>query len=368
VNVLIHGAVNGDNFGDCLFANIFYNYLKSCRDISPYFWRNKKFGISNFLSQELDYDHTANSVKLKNMDALVYMSGGYFGEREKGIRHTIRRFLRYVKIGLLFAVRKKPIFIVGVGVGPIYSKFLRYFVGYIFKRSNLIIVRDSKSKNYIQKYNFKCKPIVSADTALALHKSYGDDNSMNSSIFHGIKNKTIFLHVDSTYEVQKFYCQNIIPEVEKIVKTFNYDLILGYDGGSDKDVKQSTIWNYITVNKIAFDYQSTRQLVNLLKNVNLIITPKLHVGIVGALFSKSVISFPLHPEKTKRFYYQINASDRCIPLYETSRSSVKTVLNYFHNKPLHLPQNIINKAEKNMCLLSNALSEIINEEESETYN
>src|SRR5690606_12928160 len=48
-------------------------------------------------------------------------------------------------------------------------------------------------------------------------------------------------------------------------------------------------------------------LINLL---DLVITTKLHVGIVAVALATPVLAFPYHPKVT-RFYDQIQASDRC---------------------------------------------------------
>lgn len=63
-----------------------------------------------------------------------------------------------------------------------------------------------------------------------------------------------------------------------------------------KLVCEDNVYWYESRYKQLVPYGYPTQLCNILNEMDLIITPKLHVGIVGATLSKSVISFSIHAQ------------------------------------------------------------------------
>jgi len=88
--------------------------------------------------------------------------------------------------------------------------------------------------------------------------------------------------------------------------------------------------------------------------VDLIITPKLHVGIVGAALGKSVLSFPYHIHKIKRYYRQIGEEDRCVLLKDITESVAYDKLIKYCSIPITVNDSFRDLAQKNL----NALEEL----------
>ena len=131
-------------------------------------------------------------------------------------------------------------------------------------------------------------------------------------------------------------------------------MIIDYsDLQSFKAIKCSTVYNY--------QYTSAWQLCSLLNRCDLIITAKLHVGIVGSSLGKSCISFPIHAYKTKRFYEQINEDGRCIMLDRANKEVVYQQLLTYYQRPILIPQNLRRLAAENLHIIDQVISSIKDE-------
>ncbi len=120
MNVMLHGATNQSNYGDYLFAELFFNTLKG-KGVQVEFYSHPEYGISDFYARNLGYKPKPCTFKelVKKCDAFVFFSGGYFVEpRKKGIRSEIKRIQHYLYPAIAFMKAGKPIYILGVGAGP----------------------------------------------------------------------------------------------------------------------------------------------------------------------------------------------------------------------------------------------------------
>lgn len=59
-----------------------------------------------------------------------------------------------------------------------------------------------------------------------------------------------------------------------------------------------------------YEYKSPWELLSVINSAQVVVTDKLHVGIVSVNLGKNVVSLPLH-SKTPRFYKQIGRLDSC---------------------------------------------------------
>ena len=104
-------------------------------------------------------------------------------------------------------------------------------------------------------------------------------------------------------------------------------------------------------------YEDHQLLTALISEMDSVATNKLHVGIVSAAVGTSVVSFPFH-NKTLRFYKQIEAEQRCIPLKFVERGDIKRQIErYLLNDDTNslVPGIVRNLAENNRQLLRDFL-------------
>ena len=358
LDVLIHGAINSSNFGDVLFAHIFYDTLKNNFNINPCFLTEGRYGISEFNRKELNYWKNTPLIRSYEADALVYMSGGYFGDDKKSIKAYLRRYIRYFALGVKFVHMKKPIIIIGVGGGPLYGKMCLHSAKKIMNHASVITVRDAQTRDYFVN-NGVIKPIlITADTALTIKSDTIPDLdvSIKDEIRKKIgKRKVLFLHLPNTVDGDRLVLEKIVPAVNLFIENNkNYGVVLGRDCRVEDDISVTNCYRKInTEYKYPYEYNSAYQLCALLDNMDLIVTPKLHVGIVGSAFGKSVVSFPLHSCKTKRFYQQIGESARCVQMSDASVEVIYEMMERFKGQKISIPTEVKDMAEKNIEILKN---------------
>ena len=145
MNVIIHGAVNSSNFGDCLYAQIYNEYVKELNSgINVFFWGNRRFGASNHLKKISEINTTKHMAQ---MDALIYMPGGYFSEGSNLYR-ILKQYIRFFRIGENFIKDRKAILISGVGGEYTQNSFLRKKMCCIMNSAQLITTRNDKTADF----------------------------------------------------------------------------------------------------------------------------------------------------------------------------------------------------------------------------
>lgn len=361
MKIILHGATNGSNFGDYLFADIFWHTLLSCnKDGKTLFFEFPRYGFGRFFRKELGYTHKQTIGDVFNGDMLVYFSGGYFGQRTSSLKESIKRLIRYMPIGIVFALRRKPILMLGVGGGPITNKLLRSAICWLMNRAAIVTVRDEETANYFKSYGVKKEIKVTSDTAQVITPDSLPplDDAVKDSIKKSFAGKKIiFLHALGGDRGDKLFCEKIIPPLNSFLARHpEYGVILGYDEIYAKSIEHLNIKTKLACKTVyCYDYRHPWQLCSLLKEVDMIITAKLHVGIVSAALSKSVVSFPVHSEKTKRYYRQIGEPERCMPLRDTTPVIIENMLECLHDKKISLPDPIIRAAKENLYILEDTI-------------
>ena len=354
--ILIHGAVDSSNFGDVLFVHIFYENLKTIDNLEVNFLGEGKYSISEFNRKELNYKKKITWNEAIKHDVLIYMSGGYFGDDDKSFKKSIKRYVRYFRLGLKFANRNKPIFIIGVGGAPLYGKICSYAVKKIIKKSNYISVRDKYTMDFFSQYIKLEKINLTADTALSIRKKDIPDlnNDIKKQINTKLEDKKIILmHLPGTRTGDEEVLKKIIPSLNRFLNNNkDFGVIVCNDFLNIEDISKNICYNEIeTQYKYAYNYYSAYQLCSLINYSDYIITAKLHVGIIGSSFGKSVLSIPLHSSKTTRFYEQIGESDRCVHMNDITPEMLDIMFEKYKNKRIKISKEIIKQAKENVEIL-----------------
>jgi polysaccharide pyruvyl transferase WcaK-like protein len=365
MKVILHGATGGSNYGDYLFAELFYKTVENNnKQGENLFFEFSRFGFSSYFRKELQYKHKQTFRDLKEADLMVLFSGGYFGERNNTLKENTFRFMRYVPVSTWFILRKKPIIISGVGGGPITNPLLRKSMTFIMKNAELVSVRDEETKAYYSHYGVDSKKmIVTSDTAQVIDAESLDalDKSVENNFKSSLSNKKIiFLHIYGKDDVDQNIKNKIVPALNEFLKeNKEFGVVVGCDWKSKIAFEKHPIFSALeTNNKTYYEYTSPNQFSAFLNHVDLILTPKLHVGILGSTFSKSVLSFPMHKEKTLRYYKQIEEEDRCLPLDGISSEEFRKALTIFSDKKINLPDSIKEAANYNLEMVKDKILEI----------
>lgn len=346
MKILIHGATNGSNFGDCLFAHIFYEALNDYGDVD--FLRISKFGLCKYLENEI-VSYTPKFRSYKDADCLVYMSGGYFGDTTNSWRESIKRYFRYFRVAKYFIQKKKPIYICGVGGGPVNNNFLRKKMVEIMNAAKYVSVRDTETAEYFKVHGVTNEIHVTTDSALSIGKRNLPELDISLKELVADK-RNIFFHVYGSNESNKELALKILPALNIYISEHpnQYRVFVGSDNVTKQKISDLDIYKDLCADKVAVDYSATWDFCSLLKNMDSAITVKLHVGIVASLFNKSVISFPKHINKTKRYYKQIGYSERCKLLRECQVDDVYKMINRFIDQPMSIDLHLIEKSNINL--------------------
>ncbi len=359
---MLHGATMGTNFGDFVFAKLFYDRVNELnKDGETYFYESK-FAMSDFFKKRLKYEFVYSRNSLLKSDALVYISGGYFGERKNSLKESILRFLRYMVVGLFFVFKKKPIAIIGVGAGPLSNRFLKLCCKKIFNHASVITVRDKESKDYLKEYGVTNDIIVTTDSAQVL--SHFDFSIDIKQWIEGefVSEKYLFLHISLSQNANNLIIDKIVRPLNIFLKKHpEYGVVVGCDQYSKSSKEElRRVKNCLKCDNILlYNYDNPFSLCSVLNKMDFIITTKLHVGIIGATYSKSVISISGHSEKILRYYKQINQINRAIKLSKCSDEMVLKLIEKYHNIPISIDSKIYDLAVLNFDLLSNFINKVV---------
>lgn len=358
MSIIVHGATHTTNFGDVLFAYLFY---QTCIDLGcdVEFLNLPKFRVSEFCKNELNYKNEHHFLKQLKSDGLIMMSGGYLGDDKVSMKNSLKRYLHYILPARLFEMRNRPVFFIGVGGGPLNSRALRKACVRVLNKASYVSVRDIETKNYFLEYGVKKEIVVTTDTAQIIDSRFTNEHGIALGDLHFDENrKYIFYHVVNKSVEDRKMADTISLALNRFLEEHEeYDVIIG----CDEKANASNLLSYVSVNderKQAFEYGSVFQLCCLLDKVHFVITPKLHVGIVSASLGKSVISFPIHREKTERYYRQIGEQDRSVHLNSITEEIAFQQMEKYYEKPITLDQSVKKMAEDNLASVRNIVMNI----------
>lgn len=337
--IALHGAYFIDNFGDALFMELFKSWIEDDVEVVVPFACEK-------IRKELKFSEKKGIKALMNSSGVIFTGGGYFGERKyKRLKWNIRFMIYHGFLGCALRLLKKPYIIVGVGAGPITNIFIRKIIGFILAGAQKISVRDIQSYEFIKTLKINMDKVeVTTDSALLYDTDELKKNSCSLS-------KKILIHLDKAPSQSKkmtlllegireyYFGKNV--EIYLITDTVDSkNQLLFIEEGKQIFEGMSLNVNY---------YNSPKEMVKFLSEMNLIITTKLHIGILGVKLKKNVLSFSNHI-KIQRFYQQINKEDRCLKIEDLTSEKLRIKLeeySVFKDDKIVLDEEIMRKAYKN---------------------
>lgn len=354
INVLIHGATNwgSSNFGDVIYADQVARFVLDRLNVASV----QMAEPSDFVAKVAPYA-TSNGLTVSNSDALVYIPGGYFGEgHAAGLLDNSIHFLRFFPVGLRAAMRKTPIAIIGVGAGPIRSSLLKTPIRIICSHAETIVVRDTESRLALERLGVS-NVIESFDPILSINlESCRKQNEQFRKLRRGNPDKkTLFVHFNHSELATHVFGD----AAASFLKTHpDYMIVTSFDQQfKNPEERMARFFDYVP-DAIAIDYSNPYELIDVLKECNLVLTCKLHVGVVAAMYQKSVICAAEHPEKSQRFYDAIGEHERCVSLYESGASKVKELLDRYEGAPTVIPGELYKKASLSWEMLGSFLDSI----------
>ncbi|MGI2095260.1 polysaccharide pyruvyl transferase family protein [Shewanella oncorhynchi] len=348
--IAIIGAYNVPNFGDQLLLKVFIDKLStidpSLRFIVPF--------CGDSIEQLENVDYGGGYVALEKADMAIFGGGGFFGETPKykgevkqfgnildknadfwffkavglsrflgngrPLRVSTLSFFNYFKISNFCKKKNIDSFILGTGFGPVTTSIGNYLLKRIVNNAKLVFLRDQESVDF------------------ATECCGGNDINLTSDIVLSLINENIVKPKKKTLDRIGLHLGQLTSEKEiDVVRTLctylseqNYSVTMVMDNFDETELLISK--------KIADQYSfklkeynnSISDFIESYVDLDIVITTKLHAGILGYTAGVVPISLPAHP-KSKRFYDQIGMSDHCLELSKIGVINCIELLKSFNN-------------------------------------
>lgn len=363
-SVLLQGYLAGSNFGDILVAHLFYAHCKALPFREVDFLQFRYYGIGDFCRKELGYAERKSFWECLRHDAFILISGGYLWDHRTYMTAR-QRFFWFFFFPLIYQLMGKPVYVLGGGGGVVLTPWLRKAMVHVLNKAKVVYVRDAATKDIFTGYGVGEHMKVTADTALAITPAMLPQFEKKAELeARAGGRKKMFFHVFEGNPQNRLLCKNVMPAILEFLKSHKeYMLIISGDNtkvyqpkiqDSMNTMRQQFIEEGIDV--YDYTYHDCWQLCALLNEVDCIVTPKLHVGVVGVALGKSVIAFPVHPEKTDHFYQMIGHSERCCNMAKLEPSRAKEMIDQFHNVPVVISEELREKAKQNLSVIDSLVN------------
>lgn len=357
--IALHGSYYHENFGDMLLIDIMAKWIKEHNQQNEVLLPHAPQKTTEVLNVE-----GRGFSSLYKANALIYGGGGYLGEPPSkkymwGFRSTMRHF----PASKLMKLQKKPYSVIGTGVGPLTNPIAKNAFANLCKGAEVLGVRDIESKNFLIDYGINENKIIqTSDIVMQMNKKDIEEKYFEEA-YLDLKElkKPIKIGVHIGHNSFKKGTTHIKEEIIEIAKNNNdIGIVLLCDGsGSPPEVVQE-IKKELPSQSIIVSYKNHWYFSALLGSMSLVITTKLHVGITATALGRTAISFPAH-SKTPRFYKEINALDRCIPLNRLKKYEAGNLIKKHikENKyEFKAPNEVLERANKNKEILNSFLEKV----------
>jgi len=355
MKVMLNGATAGSNFGDFIFSKMFQAAVGGKVGKDNVYWYQTWLTYSDFYREHLN---NSNTCDFSDIDALVYISGGYFCGNDKTLKDYVIRYLNYFAIGMKCLRKGIPYAVIGVEAAHSKSRLIEKVQKRILTGARVVTVRNMDSYQVAKAYGAE-RLICTADSVFAMDDSMYRDEAVPPEIAACTK-KLLFLHVNpqiaQNYEIES----KIVPIINDFLTHHReYSVLVAADQANENqaDAIRHTA-GLLTSDVKTYTYENPLALCKVISLCDTVVTTKLHVGIVGMKLSKSVISFSGHVEKISRLYEQMGESGRTAPLQSLTHDKGLSMLETYYDKPIHVSDQIIDAAKRNFDILDRFLNEV----------
>ena len=355
--VMLQGYICNANFGDNLHASLFYDRCLKLGFEKVDFFQYKNYGIGDFCRKQIGYSTRLSLLSCFKSDAFVLISGGFLWNDEKNSKDAKIRYRRYILPALIFMFLGKPVYLLGVGGGPVDTLWLRKKFVKLINKAKVVTFRDEATKKQFEDYGVKNRMTVTADTILIINKNMLNPLKEATELYSFANGrKKLLLHIPDSKKSAGKLIDKILPALIRFLEEHKeFALVLTKDNIEPKEntneKKIHEILKKSNINFYDYKYNDCWQLCSLINEMDCVISLKLHVGVVACALDKSVIAFPVHREKTDNFYKMIDQSERCLNIKNLNVEKAYEQINKFHNIKVHISDELRQKAELNLLVL-----------------
>lgn len=321
--IILHGAFRGDNFGDTLLLKLAVGEVLKIGGV-PVISNTCKTTMQQMPSGCLTL---GKDVRVRSCDGLIYCGGGYFGEQPKNAFKWNLRFLKlHVPVGLMCMLLRKPIAVIGVGAGPLQLRINRFFVKKLSTVASALWVRDVESKDFLVSIGV-AENLVNQCADLALSLNFREFEGKRLWPDGQTAEDVVALHLSSP-SLTDSNQNEVFEGVLSFAKAHPEKLFIAIcdSHGNAQKAAAAELSSRIGPDRcVQVDYEGVEKLLEVIASCGLVITNKLHIGIVAAAFSIPSVSIANHP-KTLRLYRQLGREAFCLLKQGVARGSVSEIL------------------------------------------
>jgi polysaccharide pyruvyl transferase WcaK-like protein len=299
-----------NNFGDELLTDLYGRWIE---DVDP------SISVSHLRISQLGVLRGSAREELDRASLLVFSGGGYFADGYGESRLHLKRHLRSLRNHRVYwtvakAARRRGLRhgVFGLEVGPLVNPVYRRAVKRILTTAGEVVVRNAESLTYAERLcGESARATMHLDAALAISGLAGMevDNRSDGGF-------NIGCHVHRLGDGARAQLMTLIERVISERPTdseprFFYlhdQRKLGEHATESASAERTLRAGFPETTVI--QYRDPMETVRQIAEMDVVITSKLHVGIVARAFGIPVLAVGRHP-KIRRFYRAIGEEEFC---------------------------------------------------------
>ena len=304
------------NFGDILLRDLMVSYLQQECAI-PIVEKINRFDYQN-AGGKIGKIWYLLSFSFR-CDFVVFAGGGYLESGSNGYRN-ISMLVSMLAQALILRFTFKQFAIAGVGVGPDVTGIGGFLIRCICEMATQITVRDDASKQLLKDLGVKNNIKSLSDAALVVADHFECS---------GVVKNRMALHLllrNDEYAVME---DRLVELINAFPDYIDLHIISDHGPiGQEKHLAEKCE-RTLTI----FECASPEEFMQFLSSCELVVTTKLHVGIVSYSLGVGVYNIYRHP-KCLRFYDQIGGLANCVSMLDFGPQDIERIATLASNPNL----------------------------------
>lgn len=301
-----------NNFGDELLTEMYHSWI---REAVP------GVEVVHLSIPQIGRLSQSQVASLRSAGSLIFTGGGYFADGDVGSRHVLRKHLRALRNRQVYwpvfqAAQRGAVSVAvfGLEVGPLANPFYRRSVRRILTGARTVVVRNKQSEVAVKQLCGRAKSVsVHMDAALAVattqiatkvpDRRYSSDGTTRVGLhIHSLRDER---EITAYREIVDLIRQHVSPAETRFYYIHDQRKRDRHPGRS---IRTERVVKAEYPDVVSISYDSARETVQRVAELDFLVTTKLHMGIVARSLGVPVLATGRHP-KIGRFFESIGESD-----------------------------------------------------------
>ncbi len=231
---------------------------------------------------------------IKSCDMLI--SGGGSLLQDVTSKKSILYYLFIIKLAQLFG---KKTFIYSQGMGPILSQFNKKLTKKVLERADGLVVRDEKSKEFLEEIGLsKNRIVVTADPVLRIKPSdldYGRKILKNQGV--EVEKALNIGFAIRGKDIKEDFIEEIAQSIDKLYERFNANIVLIPFHFSEDLKVIHLIKNRVNCSIYSLENKYlTNEMLSIIGNMDILVGVRLHALIHAAIMNVPMVGIAYDPK------------------------------------------------------------------------